>query len=139
MSCDFVLFTCDGGHLVYKVLIQYLVSWFVAGPNKHDNLSVSSPSRKLSHADAAAKKEADAKRAADATAAERAAPVPTSQPMSMLIIHSYGAQTDDQINLVAGEYIYGVKMGDDGWWSGTTMDGKTGWFPTDCVTARSDS
>ena len=27
-----VLFTCDGGHLIYKVLIRYHVS--VAGPNK---------------------------------------------------------------------------------------------------------
>ena len=59
--------------------------------------------------------------------------------MTMLIIHPYEAQEDNQINLVAGEYIYGVEMGDDGWWSGTTMDGKTGWFPADCVTATGRS
>ena len=35
-------------HLVYKVLIRFHVSLrVVAGPNKHDNLPVSSPSRKL--------------------------------------------------------------------------------------------
>ena len=107
---------------------------------------------------AAAKKEDDAKRNADAAAVKTAAakdadaaakkaaaasngdaaqssPRPVSKQMTMLITQPYEAQEDDQINLVAGEYIYIVEMGDDGWWSGTTMDRKFGWFPAHCVTA----
>ena len=35
MFCDFVLLTCDGGHLVYKVLSRYLVSLRVcSGPQQ---------------------------------------------------------------------------------------------------------
>ena len=68
-------------------------------------------------------------------ATKNGAAVPVSQQMTMLIIHPYEAQEDNHISLVAGEYIHGVEMGDDGWCSGTTMDGKTGWFPADCVTA----
>ena len=90
---------------------------------------------------AAAENAADAKSAAGgaAAAAKNDSAVPVSQQMTMLIIHPYEAQEDNHINLVAGEYIYGVEMGDDGWCRGTTMDGKTGRFPADCVTGRSDS
>jgi len=46
------------------------------------------------------------------------------------------AQEDDQINLVEGEYIYDVEPIDDGWWRGTTADGKRGLFPASYVEER---
>ena len=51
----------------------------------------------------------------------------------MLVISPHEALEDDQINLVDGEYIYDVEPIDDGWWRGTTADGKRGLFPASYV------
>ena len=46
----------------------------------------------------------------------------------MRVICSYETQEDNEINLVEGEYISEVEPLDDGWWKGTTQDGKRGLF-----------
>jgi hypothetical protein len=49
------------------------------------------------------------------------------------IICPYEALEGGEINLVEGEYIYNVEQLDDGWWRGTTVDGKHGLFPASYV------
>jgi len=51
----------------------------------------------------------------------------------VLVISPHEAQEGDQIHLVDGEYIYDVEPIDDGWWRGTTADGKRGLFPASYV------
>ena len=64
------------------------------------------------------------------SAPERRAPEP---PLTVVVTCPYEAQEDNEINLVEDEYIYNVERLDDGWWSGTTEDGKRGLFPASFV------
>ena len=45
----------------------------------------------------------------------------------------YGAQEDNETHLIEGEYIYNVEQSGNGWWTGTTADGKMGLFPRSYV------
>ena len=51
----------------------------------------------------------------------------------MLVICSYEAQEDNEIELVEGESIYNVEQVDDGRWLGTTKEGRRGLFPASYV------
>ncbi len=52
---------------------------------------------------------------------------------TVLVTDPYEAQENSEINLVEGEYIFDVDQIDDGWWKGTTQDGKRGMFPASYV------
>jgi len=54
---------------------------------------------------------------------------PAPKKRGVRVIHPFEAQMDDEIDLIAGEYIYEVEPIGDGWWRGTTADGKIGSFP----------
>jgi hypothetical protein len=61
---------------------------------------------------------------------------------TVCVIEAHEAQEDDQISLKYGEYITDIEQLDDGWWRGTTANGKRGLFPASCVeecTAHSEA
>jgi len=53
----------------------------------------------------------------------------SSRSLTVLVRRPYENQRFNEINLIEGEYIYDVEQLDDGWWRGTTADGKRGLFP----------
>ncbi|GAB5590619.1 hypothetical protein Unana1_05519 [Umbelopsis nana] len=51
-----------------------------------------------------------------------------------IVINNYTAAGDDEIDLIAGEYVQVVdKNADEGWWKGTNESGRTGVFPANFV------
>ncbi|KZT50974.1 hypothetical protein CALCODRAFT_461009 [Calocera cornea HHB12733] len=55
-----------------------------------------------------------------------------------IVTFSYEAAEGNEIDLIEGETIYGVEQLDEGWWSATTADGKTGLFPANYVELLED-
>jgi hypothetical protein len=51
----------------------------------------------------------------------------------VLVTHTYQDQRFQEISLIQGEYVYDVEQLGDGWWRGTTADGKRGLFPASYV------
>jgi hypothetical protein len=67
-------------------------------------------------------------------------PPPSSLPdpvspriLTVLVTHTYQDQRFQEISLIQGEYVYDVEQLGDGWWRGTTADGKRGLFPASYV------
>ncbi|KAI9286580.1 SH3 domain-containing protein [Umbelopsis sp. AD052] len=57
-----------------------------------------------------------------------------AQSKKAIVINSYSATGDDEISLIAGEYVSIVdKTVDEGWWKGTNEREETGLFPTNFV------
>ena len=57
----------------------------------------------------------------------------SSRSLTVLVRRPYQGQCFQEINLIEGEYIYNVERFDNKWWSGTTVDGKKGFFPASYV------
>jgi len=60
-------------------------------------------------------------------------PAPKMRIPTVHVTRPYEAQKDNEIHLIEGEYIYNVEQSDNGWWRGTTADGKMGLFPRSYV------
>ena len=62
-------------------------------------------------------------------------PVKVEEPkgLTALVVYPYEAQEENEIDLIEDEYIYDIEQLDDGWWSGTTAEGRSGLFPANYV------
>ncbi|KAL7669195.1 hypothetical protein ACOME3_009861 [Neoechinorhynchus agilis] len=56
-----------------------------------------------------------------------------SRSRQVRVLYNYRATHNDELNLKVGDVLTPTRTPDGGWWEGT-LNGLTGWFPSNYVT-----